>query len=283
LQLPPFQDAQIKRIKAMSKSATLGWIALLISLREIFNWIGIESAYDLVGLLMSTGLFGVIWYRLGSGGELRPFMIGIGCYWVASVLDWSEVYFPFPALVDQIDDMLFFIGFFLTGVSFLNVMLAQKKLQQQLLQQAYSDDLTQLANRRALFVDLAKRLREKSGAILYIDVNNFKAVNDRYGHDVGDQVLCKIARILQSAAPYAYRIGGDEFVIVMDNPDLVEPQIAYLHEQVAPLTAQYGISLSIGTAHFQAGMLHHPDALLAQADQQMYKAKMNFRSRSREA
>ena len=81
---------------------------------------------------------------------------------------------------------------------------------------ATTDPLTGLPNRQALFDALLSRADE--GALLYLDVDDFKAVNDRYGHSVGDRVLCTLAgRIVDrcGSADTVARIGGDEFVVLL--------------------------------------------------------------------
>ncbi len=264
----------------MSKWRALLWIILLLVSSEYLHWLGVESAHDLFGLISTTFLIVLIWSRLGGEGNLRPFLIGISCYWLASLLDWSEVYLPYPKIIDEIENVLYITGFFLIGVSFLNVMLAQKKLQKQLYDQAYTDELTKLGNRRALFTSLEEKISNKSGVVLYIDVNDFKVVNDQFGHETGDLVLRECAFLLQSSEGTAYRIGGDEFVLLKDNSDLahVEGVLENLHARVKPLTAQYGISLSIGTAFFSPSLSWTPDSLLTKADSQMYQAKKKHRS-----
>lgn len=83
-------------------------------------------------------------------------------------------------------------------------------------QLAFVDELTGLPNRRALM----RRLRAGANAVAMIDVDRFKAINDRYGHPVGDQVLRRVAAVLSADfGVKAYRYGGEEFAIVMNSGD----------------------------------------------------------------
>lgn len=157
---------------------------------------------------------------------------------------------------------------------------------------ATHDALTGLGN-RALFedrlrhdVELAKR-REQQLAVLFIDLDEFKPINDTLGHGIGDQVLIKVARRLeQSIRPSdtLCRFGGDEFVLLL--PDLDNPHQA---EEVAErllveLALPYRIerhelylSASIGIALNDKHLLHSEE-LLQQADMAMYKAKQQGRN-----
>ena len=116
------------------------------------------------------------------------------------------------------------------------------------------DELTGLGNRRALFAQFNQTLGRKSGALIYIDVNLFKQVNDQFGHDRGDLVLRECAKLLKQSHAPAFRIGGDEFALLLsdENPQQVCEQ---LEQQVKPLTAEHGISFSIGVANFSTPVI----------------------------
>ncbi|MGB3413711.1 MAG: GGDEF domain-containing protein, partial [Microbacteriaceae bacterium] len=130
-----------------------------------------------------------------------------------------------------------------------------------LAQEANTDPLTGLANYRALQEALqhADAESESNMAMLFIDVDEFKHINDVYGHNVGNIVLQAIAgRIRSTIRPYdlAARIGGDEFVVLLrevDGPESVEEVVQRIHDRVArPIAAgrdlMVQVTISIGTA-----------------------------------
>jgi diguanylate cyclase (GGDEF)-like protein/PAS domain S-box-containing protein len=153
--------------------------------------------------------------------------------------------------------------------------------------EAVHDPLTGLANRTLLRdrLDHALARSEREGAatgVLFVDLDNFKQVNDRYGHGTGDMVLVEVARRLREAvrpADTVARLGGDEFVVVCEQVD--EPSAVTLGGRVQaairpPLVVdgvKHAVSGSIGIA---LGSGHiDPDALLRDADAASYRAKAN--------
>jgi len=153
---------------------------------------------------------------------------------------------------------------------------------------AYHDPLTGLPNRRHFQEKLQERLEAPDGqdrklAVVLVDADNFKAVNDRFGHQTGDDALVKIALLLRGMAGtdgMAARLGGDEFVVYLDGiPDVghVEQWVVRLQQRFAQLKAQNEpsmspVSLSIGISLFpEHGRTI--DALLSQADKAMYAVK----------
>lgn len=155
---------------------------------------------------------------------------------------------------------------------------------------AYRDGLTNLANRAALFQALENALAEAAGreravAVLFVDLNGFKAINDRYGHAIGDVVLKEIAdRLAQSvrSADVVGRYGGDEFVILLRHmtPESSAQVVAATAERVADLVAQpltsapegHRLSASVGTAVCPADGTTADD-LIRRADEAMYAEK----------
>ncbi|MFD0481581.1 putative bifunctional diguanylate cyclase/phosphodiesterase [Kineococcus sp. GCM10028916] len=141
--------------------------------------------------------------------------------------------------------------------------------------QALTDELTGVGNRRALVRELEDLVgRGLPAAMLLLDVDHFKEVNDRQGHHAGDDLLRRVAVSVRRALPadaVLTRIGGDEFAVVMpgrDEDQAVEIA-ATVHRAVA---AQVEIGLSIGVRSLPAGGFD-PDRLLRQADAAMYTAK----------
>lgn len=165
---------------------------------------------------------------------------------------------------------------------------------------ATSDPLTQLPNRRFLLDRLQKvlgsRMRShQAGALLFIDIDNFKNLNDTLGHDMGDLLLQKVARRLGACireADTVARIGGDEFVVLLeglsmdpiesaDQVETVGQKILNSLNQPYHLGArEYRISPSIGVSLFNGGM-HTVAELMRKADIAMYRAKQEGRNTMR--
>ena len=164
----------------------------------------------------------------------------------------------------------------------------RKATVESLTRQAFYDDLTGLPNRTMLLDrtsrSLARLARRPDGglvAMLFLDLNGFKAVNDAYGHSAGDAVLTETARRFDQAmrpTDTVARLGGDEFVVLCENlPDHDEaPRIARRLEQAITVpvpwgTHRLGVTASVGIAYGASGT-SGPD-LLRQADTAMYQAK----------
>lgn len=157
--------------------------------------------------------------------------------------------------------------------------------QSMLRQKAERDALTGLLNRQS-FEQLKEQLHGSSDrlALLLIDVDVFKAINDTYGHDMGDQALIKVARLLEDnfrKADYVLRIGGDEFSVIMEkiSPDkkqIISNKIDAINEILQhPQTEGFPkYSLSVGIAFSEKGF---HDGLFQQADQALYHTKENGR------
>lgn len=146
------------------------------------------------------------------------------------------------------------------------------------------DVLTGLANRREMMERLASEQNrsKRSGkpySLLFIDIDNFKAVNDLHGHQVGDEVLITLSEILimsSRKADVAARLGGDEFVVLLaetDDPscDIVISRIETSARQAFEKQS-WPISISIGrTTHI--GTTQEVDWVIEMADKNMYEAK----------
>jgi len=155
-----------------------------------------------------------------------------------------------------------------------------------LAERAVRDPLTGLANRELLGERLRAALSRdaRSGgttAVLFLDLDGFKQVNDRHGHGVGDEVLRRVSRRLSGVvrpSDTVARLGGDEFVVLVESctPDSVGLLLARLEGALAEPLVVDGLSLhvraSIGVATATAGEAD-PAGLLATADARMYEAK----------
>ncbi|MNJ47518.1 Response regulator PleD [compost metagenome] len=165
------------------------------------------------------------------------------------------------------------------------VQLLQQKLGS-LSHQAQSDPLTGLANRRAMGAALdALSQAQRPYAVLALDIDHFKRVNDTFGHDAGDEALKQVATIIAENSreqDLACRAGGEEFVLILPEASLeVAREIAERIRQTIASTpvAQVGtLTISIGVA---SRSIETPTAesVLKRADQQLYLAKETGRNR----
>ncbi len=166
------------------------------------------------------------------------------------------------------------------------------EFQKNLRQLAHYDHLTGLLN-RSLFIDRLENTvnhcdrYNQNCSLLYIDVDNFKVINDCYGHDAGDVLLKTIAKRIQEncrTTDSASRIGGDEFAIIISRVDkdranhTAEKILEKVSEPVFIDSQRLHVSLSIGIAHYPdtAGNINE---LMDQADQAMYRAKQTGKAR----
>ena len=152
--------------------------------------------------------------------------------------------------------------------------------------QAVTDGLTELANRRQFEQALAAEINraERFGGMLALvlaDLDNFKQVNDRYGHQAGDEVLRRFADVLRDTV----RDGGEEFAVLLPQTDMegAERLAERLRQAVAerPMTTRPGAlvacTASFGVASFPESST--PAALFAAADEALYRAKAAGKNR----
>jgi diguanylate cyclase (GGDEF)-like protein/PAS domain S-box-containing protein len=177
---------------------------------------------------------------------------------------------------------------------------ATKELALQMQHMAYHDVLTGLPN-RAMFQDhlelaLARaRRHENAVAVLFLDLDDFKPINDRHGHEVGDQVLQQTARRIRSASrdtDLVARQGGDEFLVLLadidggSEPEVVSTMVDEASGRIGRALAEpmelrgvtLSVSASIGSAAFPFGA-GDARSLLQRADAQMYARKRDRQGR----
>lgn len=173
------------------------------------------------------------------------------------------------------------------------------RLAEQAHHDATHDGLTGLPNRRLLLDRLAQaieraRRRDSLIALIYIDIDDFKPVNDRYGHPAGDALLQAITRRMREGLrkmDTAARFGGDEFAILLDDPlsaqdiwpriedfaaQIRQPYVLDLQDHASPVTVTVGASLGIALFPYDAT---DADALIRCADNALYRAKQQGKNR----
>lgn len=164
-----------------------------------------------------------------------------------------------------------------------------KMLEKRLMRGAYHDALTDLPNRASFLESLevaigrAARRKDYSFAVLYIDLDGFKEVNDTYGHAAGDGVLVEASLRLQNCirpGDIAARLGGDEFAVMLDDILYVEDASEVAGRIVSALAAsifweehQLLISASVGLASSADSKTLDAEQIVSQADMAMYRAK----------
>ena len=156
-----------------------------------------------------------------------------------------------------------------------------------------TDSLTGLGNREAFMLRLRQKIAQASAsphparfAVLFIDLNRFKQINDRFGHDVGDQVLIEIAKRLRAmvrSRDWVARLSGDEFVVLLDHVDN-QDSLDQMRDSIeralrAPLVALAEEQMENADFGGSVGEALYPDdgedaeALLKKADRRMYGQK----------
>lgn len=195
--------------------------------------------------------------------------------------DWMTI----TAVVDQAGSITHYVYSF-TDIS------DQKKAEETIHNLAFFDPLTDLPNRRLLLDGLQQTLissfrNKRNGAVLFIDLDNFKGINDTQGHSVGDAMLVEVSQRLRESVrddDTVARLGGDEFVIILKDLNQDKELAAVQAENIAKKirleisqpyvldTHEYATTPSIGIALFGQQSMD-ADELLKRADIAMYQAK----------
>lgn len=164
----------------------------------------------------------------------------------------------------------------------------RKKFEEYLKATAITDDLTGLLNRRGFFTlaEQQRKLVNRTGrhmALIYLDIDGFKEINDRFGHAEGDRVLTDTTGIIKTTfreSDVIARIGGDEFAILLtepSGPDVYDIIINNFRRKVEEFNSgegrEYKLSFSIGLANYEHEKKQSVDDLLRAADEAMYREK----------
>ncbi|MFT4301307.1 MAG: sensor domain-containing diguanylate cyclase [Desulfovibrio sp.] len=220
-------------------------------------------------LIMPLQIFNAHWYFRISSSEA----------WYKSFENWIYV-------------------FFASVLSLLLASLAQRNhdlanARRRLEEMVYKDPLTGILNRRGLFQVMADRTGDENNekfCLYYMDLNQFKAINDTYGHKAGDRVLQHFAAAIQAVAPQdsAFaRMGGDEFILVLFCAcahDYITSGLARVAADLAKGLPSEGPNMPIS---FSVGKAEYPDdgqtldELLSRADKAMYQDKEHSRRQFR--
>lgn len=216
-----------------------------------------------------------------SGQQMKPLEIEFRVVLASGQMKWVRC----TAQPEAVEDGIMWHGY----VSDISL---RKKNETEIEKLAFYDPLTGLPNRRK-FMDrmnkaVADSMRHTScGAVIFIDLDNFKILNDTRGHDVGDQYLVEVAARLKSCvrpSDMVARIGGDEFVIIIQHAGAEHASAARMaimtaNKVLAELRSDFEIgqfkhrsSASLGVVVFD-GNIERPEEIVKQADIAMYQAK----------
>ena len=180
-----------------------------------------------------------------------------------------------------------------SAIAIVRMVLEHEALQREMTQQARTDPLTGLLNRRAFLEEVeryAARLdrEQQPGTLLFADLDHFKPVNDRLGHEMGDLVLRRAATLLRKTfrpSDLVARLGGDEFAVWLNGADhmTAAERAEYLRDaaprELAEVTGPDGprMSMSIGIATREPGGKESIDSVMRRADMAMYEVKRGGR------
>lgn len=178
-----------------------------------------------------------------------------------------------------------------TGI--VRVILEHESIQREMARQARTDPLTGLLNRRAFMDEMGRRVDRlerdgRPGTLVFVDLDQFKALNDAAGHDVGDEALVLVAALLRATvrpADLVARLGGDEFALWLDGADELAAAERAENLRIATPTALAEtaegtglvLGMSIGIATRWPGRGETLEAVITRADQAMYHVKRNGR------
>lgn len=159
----------------------------------------------------------------------------------------------------------------------------RKSLEDRLRKLIETDPLTSCWNRRRFdrelvhYAQLSKRHQQAKACLAILDIDHFKQINDRFGHNVGDETLKEVAHLLKMnvrETDHVYRIGGEEFAIMMPETDLDDAfEAMYRLKEVITRGTQLNVTLSCGVAE-----IGNADEAFRQADSALYVAKSSGRN-----
>jgi diguanylate cyclase (GGDEF)-like protein len=218
------------------------------------------------------------------------FVVGTICATLLVV--WIVARWRFAALVKQREQLVIEVAQQTERIQEQNN--ALEKANRELYELSIRDPLTGVYNRRYIFEygnrDLEKRRAERMGyAVVLLDIDHFKHINDRFGHAIGDEVLRMLTRTLgqrHESNGVLGRIGGEEFLILLGpmTAPVALRQAAALQEAVSTLRVPSGdgqvpITVSMGVTVSLSHETLSLEALIHRADQALYRAKQNGRNR----
>ncbi|MFG1924649.1 GGDEF domain-containing protein [Cryptosporangium sp. NPDC048952] len=307
---PQYQSLTAAAPTLLIAASVVGVVALRRRRARVYSLLSATQ----VGLDVAAVLAGTEWSPFGTLNDgwpmlAIPVLLGAARFQLMGALSaWSlvtvgvavgESVHPSPVAPNHVQLAVFAcVTALLLGLAFGGQTRAYTRQLQQteeaqaaLAYEASHDSLTGLANRGALYAHAAEVLGSPGlVAVLVLDLNDFKLVNDVHGHAAGDEVLRRVAEVLETATPsgmLAARVGGDEFVVVLTGHAAADPAavVGRIEEALRTPVIFGGVELhvraSIGTVVRAAHADTTLDALLATADAAMYRDKAHRRRTDR--
>jgi diguanylate cyclase (GGDEF)-like protein len=202
--------------------------------------------------------------------------------WISIEGDEKEIWNEFFDIL-LIYTALFILSYSVFFFLFKNIATSENRKKRELIYQAQHDILTGLPNRTFMYTNIEKwkKLHNQKYYVLYLDLDNFKNINDKFGHTVGDKILVEVAQRIErffGTKDMLIRQGGDEFIVLKEGIDEKE-----LEEQIQNLIAlvsktyhtdnkEFRIGMSVGIAQYTNDALNIEE-LLSLSDTAMYEAK----------
>jgi len=195
---------------------------------------------------------------------------------------YKDVFISAFRVENDLSDTLCYVQMKREAKEYLRIIEKSQSERERILALAQKDPLTQLFNRNGFDEALQKRLQEgKNGCIIFADIDNFKTINDTYGHDKGDKVLQGVSKLIQAnirGSDVIARFGGEEFVMwveaeldkALQVAEKIRQSIADSNIESLKITCSFGVSLVENHAFEEA---------IKRADEAMYTAKKSGKNR----
>jgi diguanylate cyclase (GGDEF)-like protein len=258
------------RVSASSLARKLGIAAFIAALLlGVMTWTALRTASATRQVVASPAA------STEASAAARQTEIVVRLVWIATILLTAGAYFFFRNEA---------------GARAISAAALQKKHEEELRALSLVDDLTGINNRRG-FLTLAQqqikhaRRNKRELVLLFVDLDDFKSINDRYGHQQGDVALQRAARVLRATfrdSDIIARLGGDEFVVLAadtgTSTSIIERMRKELDERNTKDGLPYTISFSVGAARFDPEDPPTIEELLHMADSMLYEQKRRRRS-----
>ena len=240
-----------------------------------------------IDLLQLLFLIFILWFTSLisiTGKSLNTALHGLTLWVAGQSFDlMDEIFYQPKWMAYYCEDLLILSGMLLTVISIYKVMLKMNSHYSYVSKLSLHDELTQLPNRR-YFIENISKMKSSAQALIIIDLDYFKNINDTWGHAVGDRVLFEFGRQLcdiNNTGIIGYRIGGDEFAVSIEG--LSCPEVLSIAESIRKNAQKVivgddqNLSVSIGVGIRSADEDH--ESLMNRVDCALYLAKEKGRNR----